>query len=186
MGRERGQFAFIYLQPKGKDLLSLENKGFEKVLFGERASATFLTDGQVYPLPQVGQILGNFRMAYRGPKKQSEVLNEEHTEYKLLINDGMINMVKEFKTNNNGCPQYVLFFSIISPCIRIKGADPSQYQSCSDRIIEQRKRLLETNLCPDTKFFLYSPDFGKANRDKSIEQKFLQISDIIVLKPSIA
>ena len=138
----------------------------------------------VWPDSTVGQ--SNFQMAIANKDKTLKGTNYGHSESFLLTNNGLENMLTLYKDKYKECPQYVLFYTRMLPCIRTKD---KTVINCAYMIINARKNLQSVDFCPGMPFYLYSNDLPAPGEQASLpnEEKikiiFASGNNIIPLHP---
>ena len=108
-------------------------------------------------------------------ENEKERKNFAHSEYQLLVNNGLTGMLQT--SNGEMCPEYVILYSKLLPCYK-----PAT-KPCSAINIEARKDL--ATLCgEEVNFYLYTTHETPASTN--LDQKkleFLKNSKIIWINP---
>ncbi|CAB4012057.1 Hypothetical predicted protein [Paramuricea clavata] len=165
---DNGQLGFIYIQraDTSRSYLTPEVEG---TLKGRRNSRQDLANGQLYPpRPRRGDNT-NFRMNFRARRPGPDI-PREHTEHRLLTNNGLKSMVEYTKsiTKRKECPKYVIFHSNLLPCMRNKETSPRR---CLDMIGKERYKL--RHYCRGTEFYLHTIQDGpRQNQRPEESQKY--------------
>ncbi|CAB4039697.1 Hypothetical predicted protein [Paramuricea clavata] len=163
------QMAFIYLHPPGANVLTLTNQAVRGTLNGPARSNRGLLIGDLYPPrpPPNTNDNTNFRMNFRGQRRQLEIDNTDHTEYKLLNNRGLEVMVQSMPH----CPVYVILYSKLLPCS--VGGNPNKPPRCLEMIATARRNIRTP--CPNAQFYLYTTQNGPRTstpRDPAKDQNY--------------
>ena len=143
------QFAFFYLQPAAHNALHFTDANVGNDLTVTR---NFLLDNTHLIWP-ANPDATNFRVAkVNYDPRLGE--NRRHSEYQLLDNNGLDRM----RQGLAACPQFVLIYSTLLPCMRARDQHgvprPRAPNRCLENINAAKARFL--NHCPHTVFYIYT------------------------------
>ncbi len=156
----------MYIQPFDSEDVTFDDPAVQKALVVDKRLPSTAAGSHIWPqLPDNT----NFRMAIPDFSKAKET-NYGHSEYQLLINDGLGNMLGTFNTKH-GCPQYVILYSTLLPCMYppnpvTLGQNP--VPRCAEMTVDARKRLRK--LCTGANFYVYTNEVSNKDYPKVFDK----------------
>ena len=175
------QFGYIYIQPWESDKLIFDDSAVKKALYDDKALPSTAYQAHTWP---TSPLKTNFRMAlpdYQQPEKT----NYGHSEYLLLANNGFGEMLSSFISNHKGCPQYVILYSTLLPCMY--PANPvspgnDRVPRCVEMTFTANDILKKS--CPGALFFLYTIENSNKYNLKSDIHWYFKKKGIFLIHPT--
>ena len=147
------QFGYIYLQPFESDDTTFDDTNVVQALIVKKTLPRSAYSAYTWPASPSNT---NFRMAVPD-FNQPRQTNAGHSEYLLLKDDGLGDMLRTFQTKHGSCPEYVLLYSTLLPCMYPPNpVSPGQVPvpRCAEMTVNAKKSA--KRMCPGSAFNLYT------------------------------
>ena len=126
----------------------------------------------------------NFRMAVPDFHKPRQS-NYGHSEYQLIANNKFVKMLENFIPRHSFCPQFVILYSTLLPCMYPPRNSKYRGPRCADMAVTAKNILHKS--CPEANFYLYTDQISLGKKLRGLLQDILDYfkeNEVIWINPN--